>query len=175
MAATACQTFQRAAATAVTWAGEAEEAEETQPGSTILNTAAARRIATVLLLTDLAATRGGTPLPTVRLVPDNNWDGRGAIWPVIERALAPASATGRAADWEGVTGPAEGGQTALEAGILREGAAETETHSAEVPEVLGDSTDRARVPIAAAVAPAWDPEVEEGDVAAVAGGGERWL
>jgi hypothetical protein len=65
----------------------------------------------------------------------------------------------------------------LEAGILREGAEETEMHSAEVPEVLGDSTDRARVPIAAAVARAWDPEVEasEGDVAAVAGGGERWL
>ena len=54
---------------------------------------------------------------------------------------------------------------------------ETETHSAEVPEVLGDTTDRARVPTATAVLPAWDREVEasvaEVDVGVVAGADER--
>ena len=77
-------------------------------------------------------------------------------------------------DWARVTGPAEGDQTALEAGTSRGVAEETETHSAEVLEALGDTTDRARAPTAAAGLPAWDreadPEVEvsEGDVAAAA-------
>jgi hypothetical protein len=57
----------------------------------------------------------------------------------------------------------------------------TETPSAEVPEVLGDTTDRAPVPTATAVPLAWDPEVEasegdvEGDVAAEAGADKRCL
>jgi len=144
-------------------------------GSTILNIAAARPIATVLPPTGVGAQREGTPLLTVRRAPDNNWDGRAAIWPAIEPA--PASATGPVVDWAGATGPAEGGQTALEGGTSRAVAEETETHSAEAPEVLGDSTDRARVPTATAVPPARDPEVgaSEGDVAAVAGADKRCL
>lgn len=125
--------------------------------------------------TGLAALREGTPSLTVRPVPDNNWDGRAAIWPAIE----PASATGPAVDWAPVTGPAEGGQTVLEAGTSRGVAEETETHSAEVPEVLGDTTDRARVPAATAVPPAWEREVEAPeagvDVAAAVGGDKRCL
>lgn len=150
-----------------------EEAAETQPGSTIPNIAAARPIATVLPRTGLVALREGTPLPAVRLAPGNNWDGRVAL----SRAIEPVSATGPVADWARVTAPAEAGQTALEAGILRGGAEATETHSAEVPEVLGDSTDRARVPTATAVPPAWDPEVEasEAGAAAVAGEDKRCL
>lgn len=153
----------------------AEEAGETPPGSTILNIAVARHIAIVLPRTGLAAVREGTLLRTVRLVPGNNWDGKAAIWPAVEPA--PASATGPVVDWARVTGPAEGGQTALEAGTSRGGAEETETHSVEVPEVLGDTTDRARVPTATAVPPAWGPEVEasEGGVAAVAGADKRCL
>lgn len=152
-----------------------EEAGETQAGSTILNIAAARPIVTVLPRTGLAAVREGTPSRTVRLVPDNNWDGRAAISPAIEPG--PASATGPVVDWGRVTDPAEVDQTALEAGTLPGVAEETETHSAEVPEVLGDSTDRARVPTATAVPPAWDPEVEasEAGVAAVAGADKRCL
>lgn len=150
-----------------------EEAAETEPGSTILNIAAARPIATVLPRTGLAAPREGTPLRTVRLAPDNKWDGRAAIWQAIE----PASATAPAVDWGRVTGPAEVGQTALEAETSAGVAEATETHSAEVPEVLGDTTDRAHVPTATAVPPAWDPEVEasEGGVAAVAGADKRCL
>lgn len=161
-----------AVATAATLA---EEAGATELGSTIPNIAAARHIATVLPRTGLAALRAGTPSLTVRPVPDNNWDGRAAIWPAIGVALA--SATGPAVDWARGTVPAEGGQTALEAGTSRGVAGETETHSAEVPEVLGDTTDRAPVPTATAVPPAWDPEAEasEGDVAAVAGADKRCL
>lgn len=162
-----------AVATAATLA---EEAGATQPGSTIPNIAAARPIATVLPRTGLAAMREGTPSLTVRPAPGNNWDGRAAIWPAIE--AAPAPATGPAVDWARVTGPAAGGQTALEAGTSRGAAEETETHSAEVPEVLGDTTDRARVPAATAVPPAWDREAEAPeagvDVAAV-GGDKRCL
>lgn len=151
----------------------AEEAGATQPGSTILNIAAARHIATVLPRTGLAALREGTRSLTVRPAPDNNWDGRAAIWPAIEPA--PASATGLVADWV-VTGPAAG-QTALEAGTSRGVAEETETHSAEVPEVLADTTDRAPVPTAAEAPPARDPgaEASEGDGAAVAGADKRCL
>ena len=159
----------------------AEEAGETQPGDTILNIAAARHIATVPLRTGLAAVREGTPLLTVRPAPDSNWDARAALWPAIEAARA--SATGPVVDWARVTGPPDGDQTALEAVTSRGAAEETETPSAEVPEVLGDTTDRAREPTATAVPPAWDPEVEaseghaegEGDVAAEAGADKRCL
>ena len=110
-----------------------------------------------------------------RLAPDNSLADRVAMLPAIVAALA--SATEQAADWVGVTGSTVGDQTALEAGTSAGVAEETETHSAEVPEVLGDSTDRARVPAATAVPPAWDPEVEasEGDVAVAAGAGKRCL
>ena len=56
-------------------------------------------------------------------------------------------------------------------------AEETETHLEEVLEALVDTTDRARVPTAAAVPPAWDRGVEalEGEVgvAEVAGADEQ--
>jgi hypothetical protein len=62
----------------------------------------------------------------------------------------------------------------LEAGTSPGVEEETETHSEEVPGVLADTTDPARVPTAAAVPPAWDPEAEVG-VVAVAGADERRL
>ena len=64
----------------------------------------------------------------------------------------------------------------MEAETSRGVAEETETHSEEVPEVLGDTTDPARVPTAAAALPVWDREVEAceagADAAVVAGAGE---
>lgn len=56
-------------------------------------------------------------------------------------------------------------------------AAGTETHSEEVPGVLGDTTVPARVPTATAVLLVWDREVEgfgaEVGAAGVAGAGEK--
>lgn len=47
----------------------------------------------------------------------------------------------------------------MEAGTSPEVAEETATHSEGVPEVRGDTTGPARVRIAVAVPPAWDPAV----------------
>jgi len=100
---------------------------------------------------------------------------RAAILPAI--VVARVSATELAVGWAGVTGSTMGGQTALEAGTSRGAAQATEMHSEEGPGVPGDTTDPARARTAAAVPPAWDPEVEASaaavDVAAVAGGGKR--
>jgi hypothetical protein len=152
------------------------QAVETPVGGTIRNIAAGRHIATVRPQTGLAAQREATRLLTVRLVPGNSLAVRAAIW----QAIGPATdgqATGLAEDWAQVTGSAEGGQIALEAGTSRAAAQATEMHSEEVPGVLRDTTDPARARTAAAVPPAWDPEVEASaaavDLAAVAGGGKR--
>jgi hypothetical protein len=149
-----------------------EEAEGIPVGGTVLNIVEARHIATVRPQTGLAALREETPLPTAKLVPDNSLAVKAAILPAIAVA-ALASATELAAGWARVTGSAAGGQTALEAATSRGVAAETETHLEEVPGVLGDTTDPARVPTAAAVPRAWAPEVEapgaEVDAAAVVG------
>jgi hypothetical protein len=138
-------------------------------GNTIHNIVAERHIVTVRPQTGLAALHEGTPLLTARLALDNNLAARAAILPAV--VPAPAPATELAVGWAGVTDSAVGGRTALEAETSPGVAEETETHSEEVPGALADTTDPARVPIAAAAPPAWDPEAEVG-VVAVAGADE---
>jgi Protein of unknown function (DUF2950) len=153
------------------------EAVEMPAGNTIHNIVAERHIVTVRPQTGLAARHEVTPWLTARLALDNNSAARAAILPAIVPALA--SATELAVGWAGVIGSAVGGQTALEAETSPGVEEETETHSEEVPGVLADTTDPARVPTAAAAPPAWDPEGEgseaEVGVVAVAGADERRL
>ena len=141
-------------------------------GNTIHNIVAERHIVTVRPQTGLAARHEVNPLLTARLALDSNLAARAAILSAIVPALA--STTELAVGWVGVTGLAVGGQTALEAETSPGVEEETETHSEEVPGVLADTTDLARVPTAAAAPPAWDPEAEVG-VVAVAGADERRL
>lgn len=120
------------------------------------------------------ALRGATPLRIAKLVPGNSSAVKAAICLAIGQV--PASATGPVVGWARATDSEEAGQTALEDGTSPEAAEVTETHSEEVPGVLGDTTDPARVPTATAVPPAWDHEVEafkaEVGVVVVAGAGE---
>ena len=161
-----------------------EEVAETPVGSTIRNIVAAHHIATAGLQTGLVELLEVIPLPIVRLMPDNNLAVRAEIWPAIGRA--PASATAPEVDSALVTGRAQGqgGLTALEAETSHEAAEETETHSAEAPEVLADTTDPVPVPTATAVPPAWDPgaveafeagaDVVVGDADERVSGKKRW-
>lgn len=155
-----------------------EEVAETPVGSTILNIGAAHPIATAGLQTGLAELREVILLRIARRVPGNSLAARAEIWPAIGQA--PASATAPVVGSAPVTGRAQGQRdlTALEAVTSHGVAEEIETHSAEAPEVLGDTTDPAHVPTAAAGPPAWDPgavEVSEAgaDVVAVGGADER--
>lgn len=150
----------------------AEGAAETQAGSTIHNIAAARHTATEQQQTGLAALRGATPLRIAKLVQGNSSAAKAAICPAIGQV--PASVTGPVVRSARVTDSVEAGQTALEAETSHGVAEGTETHSEEVPGVLGDTTDPARVPTAIAAPPAWDREAEA-DAAVVAGADEMMI
>jgi hypothetical protein len=136
-----------AAATAATLAGET--AEEMPVGSTILNIAVALPIGTELLPTGSAALREEIPCPIARQGPGNRLAGRAAIYPAIALWAELARAIGLAGEE----------RTAQEAVISLAVAPETGMPLEEVPGVLRDTTDRARVPAVTAALPAWDLEV----------------
>jgi hypothetical protein len=150
-----------------------ETAVEIPTGSTTLNIVGAHLIGIEVLRTGSVVQHEETPYQTVRLVPDNRLADRVAICQAIGPA-ALVSATGRQVELDQAVGPAEEEQTASEAGMCRGAAVETETRLEAAPEVPRDTTDRVRVPVAAAVPPAWGPEVEAGAlVAAVVGAAGR--
>ena len=149
-----------------------ETAVEIPAGSTIHNIVGAHRIGIAVPRTGSVVQHEETPYPTVRLVPDNRLADRAAICQAIELA-ALVSVTGRPAELDQAVGPAGEEQTASEAGMSRAAAVETGTRLEAAPEVPRDTTDRVRVPVAAAVPPAWGLEVEAGALVAVVGAAGR--
>jgi hypothetical protein len=110
-----------------------------------------------------------TPSPTVKRVPDSRLAGRAAICQAIELA-ALVSVTGRRVGLDQAIDQAEGEeQTASEAGMSPAAAVGTETRLEAAPEVPRDTTDRAHVPVAAAVPLAWGLEVAAGALVVVVG------
>lgn len=139
------------AATAGTWAGVA--AEETPHGSTIRNTAAARRIATVPLLTGLGVRLEVTPSLIVKLGRGNNSVGKETHWPVVDPIRV--SRTGHVAELD----PAierQGDQTALEVVTSRAAARATEMPSEGDQGDQPGTTDPAHGQTVSAARPAWD-------------------
>ena len=145
---------------------------EIPAGSTTHNIVGAHRIGIEVPRTGSVVQHEETPYPTVRLMPDNRLADRAAIC----RAIGPAalvSAIGRLVELEQAIGPEEEERTASAAGMSRAAVVETETRLEAAPEVPRDTTDRVRVPVAAAAPPAWGLAVEAGALVVVVGAAGR--
>ena len=126
-------------------------APEVPTGVTIPNTAVALRIATEPLLTDSVARPAETLLRIAKPGPGNSLVNKEVTWSAIEAGAVLAVML--VVELVQAIAPIAEERIALEHGMSRAAAVETETRLEEVPGVPADTTVRARVQVAVVVPP----------------------